>query len=80
MEELNPVATSAEASPTIIELLRNSLGKLGYTQLTRIDCSAEGDEVVLSGELDSFYLKQVAQSVAIKVPGVRNVKNLIHVN
>ncbi|MFT7634245.1 MAG: osmotically-inducible protein OsmY, partial [Mariniblastus sp.] len=31
------------------------------------------------GELSSFYLKQVAQSVAVKIPGVREVRNEIQV-
>lgn len=37
----------------------------------------EGDELVLSGNLNSFYLKQVAQSVAVKIPGVGSVRNEI---
>lgn len=57
--------------------LRRNLSCLGYAQLNNIHCIVEGDELVLTGELDSFYLKQVAQAVALKLPGVRNVINEI---
>jgi len=33
----------------------------------------------MTGELDSFYLKQVAQSVAIKILGAKFVQNQIEV-
>ncbi len=59
--------------------LRLTFEKLGYPQLNAIQCSADGDQMKLSGELASFYLKQVAQSVAVKIPGVRIVHNEIEV-
>lgn len=36
--------------------------------------------MLLTGQLKSFYLKQVAQSVAVKIPGVRSVRNEIEVS
>jgi len=57
-----------------------ALSSVGYQQLTGIECSVVDDIIVLTGKLDSFYLKQVAQSVAIKIPGVRSVKNEIEVD
>ena len=74
-----PLEASGEES-AIENRIRHSLSKLGYAQLNGITCKASGDQLLLTGELDSFYLKQVAQSVAIKVPGVRNVQNDIRVN
>ncbi len=59
--------------------LRQSLGELGYQQLQKVECSLAGDEMVLTGQLDSFYLKQVAQSVAINIPGIQRVRNEIRV-
>lgn len=64
----------------IASRLRRTLNCLGYAQLNRVHCRIEGDEIVLLGELNSFYLKQVAQSVALKMPGVRNVRNEIVVS
>ena len=57
--------------------IRTSLSQLGYSQLNAIECSAQADEVLLTGQLDSFYLKQVAQSVVVKIPGVQTVRNEI---
>lgn len=53
--------------------------QLGYPQLQGIVCESDGDKIRLSGNLDSFYLKQVAQSVAVKVSGVTSVDNQITV-
>jgi osmotically-inducible protein OsmY len=59
--------------------VRLTFDQLGYPQLNAIRCVAKGDQILLTGELNSFYLKQVAQSVVVKIPGVRTVKNEIEV-
>ncbi len=59
--------------------VRISFEQLGYPQLHAVTCVAEGDRMRLTGTLNSFYLKQVAQSVAVKTPGVRAVENQITV-
>lgn len=59
--------------------VRISFDQLGYPQLNAITCVAEGDLMRLTGTLNSFYLKQVAQSVAVRTPGVRSVENEIEV-
>ena len=64
---------------SVVDQIRRTLSCLGYAQLNAVQCVLDGDEVLLTGKLDSFYLKQVAQSVAIKIPGVRNVRNEIQV-
>lgn len=51
----------------------------GYPQLQAVSCESEGDSILLSGEIDSFYMKQLAQEVATRTPGVRFVKNDIQV-
>ena len=59
------------------ELAKSAFREIGYQQLNSITCEMKGDELVLSGNLNSFYLKQVAQSVAVKIPGVGSVRNEI---
>lgn len=59
--------------------VRISFEQLGYPQLNAVQCAAEGGVLRLSGVLNSFYLKQVAQSVAVRTPGVRSVENEIQV-
>jgi osmotically-inducible protein OsmY len=73
------VSNLLENEDNLIDQIQHTLSCLGYAQLNSVRCIANGDEVTLTGQLDSFYLKQVAQSVAIKVPGVRNVRNEIQV-
>jgi osmotically-inducible protein OsmY len=63
----------------LVDRIKSTFAQLGYSQLNAIGCSVEDGEVLLTGEINSFYLKQVAQSVAIKVPGVKNIRNEIHV-
>ena len=73
--------TGAEEVPvlTLEDRVRISFEQLGYPQLNAVTCTAEGDRMRLTGTLNSFYLKQVAQSVAVKTPGVRAVENQITV-
>lgn len=74
-----PIDATDVAKPCAIELLRISFDQLGYQQLNNIECELDGDVLVLSGKLKSFYLKQIAQTVAIKIPGVESVENRIEV-
>ena len=73
------INTTDAPAPGPEELLRISFEQLGYQQLNNIDCRAEDNVLVLSGKLNSFYLKQIAQTVAMKIPGVASVHNLIEV-
>ncbi len=63
----------------VLSQIRETMACLGYSQLSDVNCHWEEDQVVLRGELDSFYLKQVAQSVAIKISGSSSVRNEISV-
>jgi len=74
-----PFNKSNVTKPSLVELLQISFDQLGYPQLKEIQCEADGDVMILSGVLKSFYLKQIAQTVAINVPGVSSVRNLIEV-
>ena len=71
--------SSNSVNPKEIQF-HQTLERLGYAQLKAVRCEMSGDEMILRGQLDSFYLKQVAQSIAIKIPGVRCVRNEIQVD
>ena len=82
MTQSEPERQSADSHITTLSLedrVRISFEQLGYPQLNSVRCSATGGLMLLTGELNSFYLKQVAQSVAVKIPGVREVQNEIEV-
>lgn len=68
-----------ESNERVAIRVKTSLLQLGYPQMAGITCEAQGSTVFLKGELGSYYLAQVAQSIAKKVPGVRNVVNRLQV-
>lgn len=68
---------SSAVSP--LEQLQETFLQLGYPQLQALQCSVKDGMLKMTGELDSFYLKQVAQSVAIKISGPNFVQNQIKV-
>jgi osmotically-inducible protein OsmY len=78
---------SPKRSLTKVDEHNNDLGqrvhltmqRLGYTELNTVKCSSYEGHIRLRGTLKSFYLKQVAQSIAMKTPGVRKVINEIDV-
>lgn len=66
--------------PAVLERqVKNSFRGLGYPQLDRVECRVRRMTVYLRGTLGSFYLKQIAQTIAVKVPGVHQVVNEIEV-
>ena len=63
----------------IVTRVRQALRKLSYNQLDGVDCLVANGQVTLSGILRSYYLKQIAQAIAMRVPGVQQVENRIQV-
>ena len=51
----------------------------GYGQLRRLDIECEADSVILAGRVPTYFLKQLAQAVALGVSGVACVDNGIEV-
>ena len=64
----------------LVERVKATFAGLGYPQLANVACDAQGSTIYFTGVLNSFYLKQIAQTLAIKVPGVRRVVNNIEVD
>lgn len=72
------ISNSSLVPNDLVNNVRASLGRLSYQQLNDVDCSVDGNNnVTLTGNLKSYYLKQIAQAIAIKVPGVGQVNNQI---
>ncbi len=74
-----PTSPNQPSAMNLVEQLKKSFEHLGYPQLQAIQCSVEDGILRMTGQLDSFYLKQVAQSVAIKIMGPNFVQNQIEV-
>ncbi len=59
----------------VITALRGS----GYRLLGNLECEVHEGRVTLKGIVPSFYLKQVAQTIAMRIEQVREVHNGIAV-
>lgn len=49
-----------------LDKIREKLGNAGSYQLQRVEVYQENGAVVLSGEVSSYYLKQVAQTICLQ--------------
>jgi hypothetical protein len=58
-----------------LELLQSS----GFAALRRLCCEVTEAVVVVHGIVPSYYLKQVAQTLLLRLDGIRSVKNLVDV-
>jgi hypothetical protein len=71
-------APSRASSPAAIDLqeqLRNS----PYWSVRQLVCHTSEDCVIVSGTVPSYYLKQVAQSLTMRIVGLGQVRSEVHV-
>ena len=61
------------------EQIRQVLRGSGYSELRLVTVSARDEVVVLKGQVSCFYLKQIAQTVALAVPAVQKLSNELKV-
>jgi hypothetical protein len=57
----------------------NLLHSSSYTTLRRLRCEVTDAVVIVHGILPSYYLKQVAQSIVLRLEGIDGVMNLVEV-
>lgn len=55
------------------------LAATGYAALQNVYCEAREDTLILSGVVPSYYMKQVAQTVAGKMDGIKHIENCLEV-
>lgn len=71
--QVAPSEPGVQTCSAVRELFTQS----SYAQLKRIHCDFEKGVLVLKGELPTYFLKQIAQSLATHAPGVRTISNRI---
>ncbi len=71
--------TNSAVSVTAEEV-EQALQRLGYPDLRSILCLIQDSKVTLRGTVPTYHLKQLAQTAAKRVAGVRAVKNEITVD
>lgn len=64
---------------SLLSATADALRQTGYGQLRDLDLSSDGDVIVLSGRVPTYFLKQLAQVAAMGVPGVQCVINEMQV-
>jgi osmotically-inducible protein OsmY len=63
----------------LAERVERALGATGYGPLRGIAVTVQARVVILAGRVPSYYLKQVAQTTALAVPGAHQVRNDLEV-
>jgi hypothetical protein len=69
-----------ESSDLLHDAVIAALHSSGYRLLWNLECKVRDDLVIHSSLLPSFYLKQVAQTIAMGVDQVREVRNVVEVD
>ncbi|HLA83738.1 MAG TPA: BON domain-containing protein [Thermoguttaceae bacterium] len=64
----------------IAEQVARSLGATGRFGARQLDVSASHGVVTLRGRVSSYYYKQLAQTAALAVDGVRRLRNEVEVS
>jgi hypothetical protein len=59
--------------------IARALERTNYLTLRQVELRCEADTVVLMGQTPTYFLKQLAQVVAMDVSGVRRVDNRLRV-
>ncbi|MFK8111218.1 MAG: BON domain-containing protein [Rubripirellula sp.] len=62
------------------EAVQTSLDESPYSELHRVRCEQQGQELtILRGSVSSYFLKQLAQETVMNVAGVGRVVNFVQV-
>jgi hypothetical protein len=69
----------APLSSTGVSALQRQFRTSAYWSIRQIVCEIDREQIVLRGTVPSYYLKQVAQSLALKAIGVERVHSHIEV-
>lgn len=67
----------ASASENLAAVIAGLLQKSGFRNLNKVTCELDARRIKLSGTVQSFHEKQVAQTIAASVGDVRSIDNQI---
>jgi hypothetical protein len=65
--------------PQELRQVQEALAESSYWPLPRIQVEFDAGQIILRGVVNSYYLKQVAQTVAVKFIGGFPLLNCLHV-
>ena len=70
-----PLQQQSQGDLCLAERVGRALRATGYGPLRGVEVTVHARLVILGGRVPSYYLKQVAQTTALAVPGARHVRN-----
>jgi osmotically-inducible protein OsmY len=73
------VPASSSRTDSVSNRVRRALQQCGYHDLCGLHCEDDDGVLVLRGQVGSYYLKQIAQTVAARVPGIERIDNQLNV-
>lgn len=79
LQESNKLLAQDQEDLCLVGRVERALHATGYGPLRRIEVSVQARLVILAGRVSSYYLKQIAQTVALAVPGIHHVRNELEV-
>ncbi|WP_437205746.1 BON domain-containing protein [Planctomicrobium sp. SH664] len=79
MHATNPLPKTLTLRDDVVKEVSKTLSLSPIPALKDVAVLEEGGKLVLTGRLPSYYLKQVVQTLAASVEGVRTVENRVSV-
>jgi osmotically-inducible protein OsmY len=74
-----PLTRTRAAGEHLVRQAATKLQTSPYSDLRRLHVAYESGSLTLSGNVPSYYLKQMAQTIAAETAGVDHVRNRIAV-
>jgi osmotically-inducible protein OsmY len=74
-----PLSTPSLEDLRLAERVEHALRATGYESLRVIQVTVQARLIILGGRVPTYYLKQVAQTTALAVPGAQQIRNGLEV-
>jgi hypothetical protein len=69
----------AELDYLLLDAVTAGLQRSGYRALSNLKCEVLSGEVVITGVVPSYFLKQIAQNIILRIGHVKGMKNHLEV-
>lgn len=79
LDGVAPAPMESIVEHPLISTVRRSLRQTGYLELRNLHVTVNVNCVTLDGRVPSYFLKQLAQSAATRVPGIDRLINAVEV-
>jgi osmotically-inducible protein OsmY len=79
LQGASPLLTQSREDRHLAERVEQALRATGHGALRRVEVSVNSRTVVLVGRVPSYYLKQIAQTTALAIPGAHQIRNRLDV-